>query len=249
MITLITLDPKRQRRKLALYDRLAPDVDADTCPIPGCGRPSQARVGSGLSVSWCRYHVQFRNRHGSYWKGTYSAAELRPYRKAAERYIKAHSDDFWIAAALRALRNLMNRAGSVEAVSAVRAMPPRDKARAALARLRSAKIPPERLLAIHLAVSAALEEDPIGAGSDRNEYRIVQIAKAAHRQRSGDHSVYGPGARYDRYPRSAGLALRHLGKMIDRCCEHVMEKHLGALLALKCSLYGARERIVVVGKP
>jgi len=54
-----------------------------------------------------------------------------------------------------------------------------------------------------------------------------------HRQASGYHAVYGPGSRYDRYPRSSGLALRHLGRMLDGCCEHVAAEHLSAILELK----------------
>ena len=78
-----------------------PNDDAlRTCAIFGCGRPPQARAGRGLSLTHCRYHVQKRNRHGSFWKGTYSATDLKDYRRAAERYLKAHADDFWIAAAL-----------------------------------------------------------------------------------------------------------------------------------------------------
>jgi len=159
---------------------------------------------------------------------------LLPYRKAAERYLKAHSTDFSIAAALKALRTLMDGAGPVERVSDVlHFLSPPQKARAALARLRRAEIPPERLLAIHIAVTGAVREDPIGPGGPPDEYRLTQVAKAAHRLASGYHTLYGPGSRYDRYPRSAGLALRHLGRMLEECCEHVVREHLDAILALK----------------
>jgi hypothetical protein len=162
---------------------------------------------------------------------------LRPYRRAAERYLKAHREDFWINAALKALRSLMERAGPVERVSDVlHFLSPPERARAALARLRRAKIPPQRLLAIHLAVTAAVKEDPIGPRGPPDEYRLTQIAKAVHRLASGYHAVYGPGSRYDRYPRSAGLALRHLGRMLDECCEHVAREHLAAILALKAAV-------------
>lgn len=233
----VVIDMER-RRKAALHARLIarlmPDEDAYTCPIPGCGRPSQARAGKGFSVFHCRYHIQFKNRHGSFWKGTYRAAELQPYRRAAERYIKAHLDDVWIAHALNSLRNLMDSAGPVErVVDVLHQLKPPQKARAALARMRRAKVPPERLLAIHLAVTGAVREDPIGPGGPPNEYRLTQIAKAAHRQASGYHAVYGPGSRYDRYPRSTGLALRYLGRMLDECCEHVADQHLKAILELK----------------
>jgi hypothetical protein len=113
-------------------------------------------------------------------------------------------------------------------------LPPQDKARAALARLRKAEIPPERLLAIHLAVTAVLREDLVGPGSGNipDEYKLVQVAKAAHRLASGPPNVLG------KYPRSAGLMLRHLGRMIDGCCEHVAREHTAAVLTLKTELYG-----------
>lgn len=225
------------RRKAALLHRATtPDAEAYRCPIPGCGRPSQALAGRGLSLYHCSFHIQFKNRHGSFWKGTYSAAELRPYRRAAERYLKTHRDEFWIAAALTALRSLMEGAGPVERVSDVlHFLTPPEKARAALARLRRRAIPPERLLAIHLAVTGAVAEDPIGPGGPPNEYRLTQVAKAVHRLASGYDGFYGPRSAHERYPRSSGLALRHLGRMLDECCEHVVREHLDAILTLKAA--------------
>lgn len=204
------------------------------CPILGCGRPTQARAGRGLSLTHCRLHVQAKNRHGSYWKKTYSAAALRPYRRAAERFIKAHPHDIWIVAALDALRGLMANAGPVERMVDVNErLSPHAKARASLARLRRAEVPPVRLLVAYLAVAGALAEDPIRPGGEPGEYRRVQAAKAVFRLASGYHAVYGPNSRYDVYPRSAGLALRHLGQMLEDACEHVREEHLAAILERK----------------
>ena len=88
-----------------------PNDDAlRTCAIFDCGRPPQARAGKGMSLYHCKWHIQKRNRHGSFWKGTYSAAQLKDYRRAAERYLKAHLDDFWIAAALTAIRATLEEA-------------------------------------------------------------------------------------------------------------------------------------------
>jgi len=155
---------------------------------------------------------------------------LRPYRRAADRFIRSHATDFWIIAALAALRSLLANSGPVERISDIHRMASSAKARAALARLRRANIPPERLLAIHLAVSAAVKSDPIGPGGPPNEYRIVQVAKATHRLASGYHAVYGPTARFDQYPKSSGQALRHLGRAVDECCEHVAREHLDAII-------------------
>ena len=217
------------------------------CPVPGCGRPPQARAGRGLSLIHCRYHVQFRNRHGSLWKGTYSAADLRPYRRAATRYLGPRHGNMWIAAALVALQSLLDRAGPNERMADVARMKPEDKARQAFARMRREAVPPLRLLVNYLAVSMAVAEDPIGPGGEPDEYRLTQIGKAALRTASGSHAVYGDGAGYHRYPRSSGLALRRIGAAIDKACEHVASEHLSAILASKREWYGARDGSNVSG--
>ncbi len=242
---------RRPYRKPGPFACLAttPNDDAlRTCAIFDCGRPPQARAGRGLSLTHCRYHVQKRNRHGSFWKGTYSAAELRDYRRAAERFLKTHLDDFWIAAALASLRATLDGAGPNERVVDTLTMKPPHKARAAFARMRVAGVPPLRLLTIYLAVSGAVIEDPIGPGDDGREYRLTQVGKAALRTASGYHSNYGPGNQYDRYPRSSGQALRLIGRTLEEACGHVMTEHLGAILAFKAEQYGARDRTVRVGK-
>ncbi len=218
------------------------------CPMPGCGRPSQAFAGKGLSQTHCRYHIQRRNRHGDYFKGTYTARELKPYRLAAQSYLKANVKDFWIAHALKALDALMRSAGPDERVVDVLRMKPPDKARAAFARMRSAEVPPLRLLVNYLAVTCAFTEDPIRATGTPDEYRLTQIAKAAMRMASGSHSYYSPGNQYDRYPRSSGLVLRHMGRMLEEGCEHVREEHLVPVLRLKMDRYGERDGRVCNGK-
>jgi hypothetical protein len=213
----------------------AVDREAGRCCIPGCRRPCQQQAGKGLSATHCRYHVQWRNRHGCPWKASYSKASLRPYRRAADRFIREHREEFWTAHAILALKNLMANAGAVERVQdTIHFAKPAEKARNALARLRHADIPPERLLSIYLAISCALLEDPVGPGGGRepDEDRLCQIAKAVQRMAAGPPTSLG------RYPRSGGIALGHLGRAIERCCEHVEATHLEALLALKVSLYG-----------
>lgn len=204
-----------------------------------CNRPTAARAGKGLSLTHCRYHVRWRNRHGSYWKGTYTAAQLSVYRKTAARYLGPRAaSDFWMAHALVALRGTLDGAGPVERAVDAKRMKPKQKARAVLARARANVVPPLRLLVNYLAVAMAVAEDPVQPGADRGEYRLTQIGKVVHRMASGEHSVYGPGLRYDRYARSSGLALRHLGRMIEGACELVRDNHLAALLAHKAKWYG-----------
>ena len=238
------------RRKAEFLCRVVtPNADAFAfCPIPGCGRMPQARAGKGLSLTHCRRHIQHRNRHGSFWKGTYSAFDLLPYRRAAESYLKANLADLWVSHALKALQALMEQAGPVERIVDVLHMKPDRKARAAFARLRRAEVPPLRLLVDYLAITGAVAEDPIRPGGEPNEYCLTQIGKAALRKASGYHSVYAPGMQYDRYPRSSGLALRFMGRALDSACEHVKARHLSAFLALKVARYGAREARVQNGR-
>jgi hypothetical protein len=112
-----------------------------------------------------------------------------------------------------------------------------------LARLREANIKPERLLAIAVAVSALIEADPAAVHRIR-EWRIVAIAKAAHRLASGYHRVWevrdDNGRLTQRtemhaYPRSSGRVLRYLGEMIEKECELVIDHHLSAVLVLKAA--------------
>ncbi|MEQ9689448.1 MAG: hypothetical protein RLO48_06930, partial [Bauldia litoralis] len=194
----------------------------------------------------CRRHVEHHARHGSHWHGSYSAADLKPYLRAAESWIKTHGDDTWLKHDLASVGIMLDTSGRAEPATALRGRSPRERARIALARLRDAGIKPERIVAIALAVHAADREDPITPGCQ--EFREVQIAKAAHRLASGYHRKFdwpmrdGDTGVYviHEYARSTGRVLRHLGKAIDEACSHVVAHHLDAVLALKVDRYGAR---------
>jgi hypothetical protein len=117
--------------------------------------------------------------------------------------------------------------------------------------LREARIKPERLLAIHLAISALIEEDP--GAHDVREFRIVQVAKSAHKLASGTHQIWddiplegGKTGRWEihAYPRSSGRVLRHLGQMIEDECDHVTDRHIKDVLALKVSRFGRHPGII-----
>src|SRR6185312_16364261 len=97
--------------------------------------------------------------------------------------------DPFVIAAFAGLSGIMASAGPVEIATRLRGLPPERRAKIALARLREANIKPERLLAIPLAVAALIEDVP--ATIHRiPEWRIVAIAKAAHRLASGYHRVW-----------------------------------------------------------
>lgn len=217
-----------------------PSDDALTrCAIPGCGRPPEARQGNGLSPTLCRYHREFRSRHGSPLKRSYTGAELRPYVRAAESFLKAHAADQFIEWALLGIASALTTAGPVRRVGDLGRLEPTAKARAALAMLREKSVPPARILAVTLGVLAAIEEDPFGPGGDRVLFRRVQIAKALRRRASGTHTVYeSTGVRIDRYPRSSGRVLEALGAAIEETCEFAIHHHLAAVLDLKKARYG-----------
>lgn len=209
-------------------------------------------AAQGLAPYHCRYHVEHRARHGSHWRSSYRAAELKPYLAAVSLWLAAHRSDFYVKAALGALDGIMQSAGPAEIATRLRGVPPIERARVALARLRDARIGPERLLTIHLAVNALIEEDP---SSHRvREFRIVQVAKAAHRLASGTHRRWRDEngnllSEMHAYPRSSGRVLRYLGTMIERECELVAEKHLHALLRLKVARFGSHPAIGKLAGP
>jgi hypothetical protein len=134
----------------------------------------------------------------------------------------------------------MASAGPVEIATRLRGLPPEQRAKIALARLRDASIKPERLLAIVLAVHALIEDAPEKCHRI-SDWEVVAVAKAAHRLASGTHKVWPvpePDGRVKHiemhvYPRSSGRVLRHLGEMIEKECELVIAHHLAAVIALK----------------
>ncbi|KRR09288.1 hypothetical protein CQ12_39960 [Bradyrhizobium jicamae] len=209
---------------------------AERCAIPGCGRPTMKAAKEGLAPHHCRSHVEHRARHGSYWLNTYTAAELKPYLTAASSYVRlwAPTDKF-IAAAVTAMQSALDEAGPVEIATRLKGMSAGKRAKIGVARLRVAKVKPERLVAIVLAINAIAEEK----GHRAKEFRMVQACKAAHRLASGTGWVsYDAQGREHRsrtraYPRSSGRVLRLMGRMLEEPCDWVIEKHLKGVLTHK----------------
>lgn len=220
------------------------------CVIPGCGRPTMRAEGTGLAAFHCKRHVDHKARHGSHWHGTYKADEIAPYRKAADAWLKANANDITVISAISSLSHLLQNSGPFVPSTSLRGLPVRERARIAFVRLAREEIRPETILAIHLAVSALIEEDP---GSHRvREFRIVQVAKAVHRLASGYHRQWEFEGNDGRtrvtelhgYARSTGRVLRFIGEEIDKACEMVAVDHLADVLALKVERYGVHP-----GKP
>lgn len=233
----------RRRRINKLNAHLASDRrdHFPKCTVIGCGRPTQRATRTGLAIALCRKHQLHRQRHGSPFCPSPSARTLKPYLIAAAALIEAHRNDPYIHQAVAELRDRIEFAGPAIIATRLRGMPPAQRARVALARLRESGIEPERLLAIAVAVHALIEDNP--AVTHRiADWRVVAIAKAAHRLASGYHRVWevrnDSGRIVQRtelhaYPRSSGRVLRYLGEAIEKPCEFVIEQHLTKVLALK----------------
>ncbi len=216
------------------------------CVIPGCGRPTMRAQGTGLAVFHCRKCVERRQRHGSYWHGTYRASEIAPYLKAATSYIRPRMEtDPEIKTAIARLNALLE-SSPYEIATRLRGLPAKTRADIAFGRLHKAGIRGERLLEIHLAVTALIEEDP-NSPRGVSEFRQVQCAKLAHRRASGFHRVWtdlqdrkGRVVRIElhKFPRSAGRVLRVMGKAIEDLSEWATAKHMAGVLALKIRRYG-----------
>jgi hypothetical protein len=208
------------------------------CTIPGCQRPTMAAAGHGHAAFHCRYHVQFRSRHGSHWRPSYRATELRPYLEAAQRWLKANRHIPHVVAALAWLDALLGGSGKVDPAQNIRRKPAAYKARVAFARLRQKGVMPDRVLATYLGMMALIEDD---RGSHRTEeFREVQTAKALHRLASGTHKRWeyeAPGGmttiRLDAYPRSSGLMLRLMGEAVAEHGRAVAELALWPIIYLK----------------
>ena len=145
--------------------------------------PPQSTVVS--SSFQCVYHVQRKARHGSHWHPGYRAADLKPYVRCAESWLKANDGHPIVFATWQELNVKLAMAGPVDPAMNLSGRSAAYKAQTAFARLRDAGISPDRLIAIYLATAALIEDDK---GSHRvPEFRIVQAAKAVHRLASGTH--------------------------------------------------------------
>ncbi len=183
------------------------------CTLPGCTRPTQAAAGNGHSARYCKHHVEFHRRHGSYWFRSLTAAELEPHRKAARAWIRGNRDDFRISRAISSIEGLMQNAGPWENAYSIRGRPPKERANFALARLRKAGIDPAVILERILAVAMCCEAR--GIDERQREFRRVQMAKVVHRLASGTHKTTSGFPLPSKYPRSEGNVLRHLGRRLD----------------------------------
>lgn len=184
-----------------------------SCTLPGCKHPTQLTARNGYSPRYCKHHIEFHRRHGSYWFRSLTAEELSPFRNAASRWLRDHEGDRRVVEALASIETLLHNAGRAENAYSLRGKDAKSRARIALARLRNAEVAPEAILERAIAVTACCEAK--GIDERQREYRHVQIAKAVHRLASGTHKTTSGFPLPSKYPRSEGQVLRHLGRWLD----------------------------------
>jgi hypothetical protein len=225
----------RQYRKDNVKIRASvPDVESGYCCVYGCGRLARAATSEGLDHRFCRRHADYYARHGSPYKGSYSAAVINPYRRAALDWLLANPDDVWGANAIVRAESLYNQAGTFLEAFRLRGFNPRQRATNAWARLRVNAVDPRLAVAAWLAVEMAIGEDrqPVTT----LEFKRVQAAKIIHRLASGTHKRWpnSPGSpELHKYPASRGNVLRHIGADLEEAVELLVDHCLPAVHAFK----------------
>lgn len=208
------------------------------CRVIGCPHPARAGTQNGLDKRYCRKHADHYSRHGSPYKRSYSAPELKPHRKTVRVWLNIHRDDPFVGNAVQRIKGLYSRAGTHTEAFRLAGMSPSDRARNVWARLRDSSVEPLKVLEAWLVIVLALKADP--QPDERVEFCRVQAAKLVHRMSSGSHKRWerevrvSPGSPATRkevtelhkYPHSRGRVLRILGKDIEDACEMVSERFL-----------------------
>ncbi len=217
----------RLRRKQEVRRRAnEPSSMFKNCRVIGCKRPARAATQDGLDTRFCRAHADQYARHGSPYRKSYSAAELRPYRAAALAWLKANESDRLVANAIQRVQSLYDHAGQHVEAFRLRGLSPRERSNAAWARLRKAKIDPRVVVAAWLAVEAIMRDDP--QAERKREFKQVQAAKLVHRLASGTHKVWSAApsgaAEMHVYPASRGQVLRHVGADLEGAVELIVER-------------------------
>ncbi len=215
-------DPRRQRKadhikrraKAAPGDALA----GQSCVVFGCKRPVSRGEGTGVSQTWCRYHLNHRSRHGSTWAKTIAGADLEPRVVAVTKWLAAKRHDPFVERARAGLTGLLEGAGMAEGVMAMHHRKPAEKALAALARYREAGLGVDVLLVRCLAIMAVVD-DPRGSKVDIHpDYLAVQVAKAVNRVVPAGKALRfrdgKPAQHVTVWTPSRGRSLVHQGAMI-----------------------------------
>jgi hypothetical protein len=226
----LSLSQSQLAKARTLQRVIAPDQYGGDgrCSMFGCKRQTPRALGNGLSGLHCKYHLQYKARHGSTWRKSLTALELQPYRKASRTWLQAHAANPMVQRAVAEIESLLASSGPWQPAHQLKGMKPKDRARVALARLRVKGVAPERLLHVYLSVVTTLQS--INSVDRSEEFRLVQIAKPIHRLASGYHIqgvklAKGSPLKVHFYPETRGLVLGHMGRMIENACQTGVDRH------------------------
>jgi hypothetical protein len=232
-----------RKRKEDLLSRVSNPTPAfSSCRESGCPNPTTAGTNKGLNRLYCRQHEDHFERHGSYFKRSYTASEINPYRRAALKWINQNEDKFFVSLAILKVQALYQHSGQHIAAFRLRGLKPEERAKVAWARLREKAVNPRVPLSVWLAVEMIILDDPEPVR--KNEFKWVQAAKIIHRQASGTHKRWEHESADGRvwieemhkYPISRGLVLRHIGRQLEKTAELVVDKHLDEIREFKKKL-------------
>lgn len=110
----------------------ASDLLPRRCAAPGCKNVTQRSARNGLSETLCKRHVEFRRRHGSHWRRSYTMAELGPFQAAARRWLRAHQAEPKLERVTAALGDLIAGSGTPRKAQEARWLSTEGKVRNAL---------------------------------------------------------------------------------------------------------------------
>lgn len=231
-IKYLLIDNESMNDKNKLLERVtSPNHMYSYCRVIGCPNTASAGTTEGLNHSYCRKHEDFYERHGSYIKRSYTASQINPYRKRAIDWLKANSDDITVKLAIKGVEALYGGAGAHVEAFRLNGLSPEERAKAAWARLREAKVDTQAPLAAMLAIELVVLDDPLA--ERKQHFKWVQAAKLVHKMASGSHKRWeresNDGSIHieelHKYPRSRGRVLVHIGQQLEKVAELVVASY------------------------
>lgn len=205
------------------------------CRILGCQQLTSASEGDGFNQRFCRRHEDFYERHGSYYSASYTAQQIAPYVQSARKWLTLNQDNPTVHRAILNIKRLYSDAGQHIEAFRLTGLSPRNRAKAAWARLRVSNVDPIKPLAAWIAIELISIKDP--QAERKQHYKRVQAAKLIHRMASGTHKTWHRTdsngevrvVTLHKYPRSRGKVLVHIGEQIEAACELIISHHLNEI--------------------
>jgi hypothetical protein len=190
------------------------------CTACASGTLTEAAAGRGLSQRFCHRCRLRLARHGSAFRMSYSAEDMKPFLVAAQKWLKQQQDNSMVKRVEASLSSLLSAAGKPQIATRMVRTSAVAKATNALAKLRLRGVKPSRIICMAIATQAIAES----RGERGRLWVHVQTARIVHRKAARfippgmedkksaqgvklkwGHEIYGP---------SSGPFLRVLGKQI-----------------------------------